>query len=78
MISVVVPVYNAEKYLERCLGSLAGQAYRDMEVVMVNDGSTDGSGAVLERYATRYANFRLIDKANGAPERRLYCRYRSC
>lgn len=67
MISVVVPVYNAEKYLERCLGSLAGQAYRDMEVVMVNDGSTDGSGAVLERYAKRYANFRLIDKANGGP-----------
>ena len=48
MISVIVPVYNAEAYLSRCLESILNQTYRDIQVICVNDGSTDSSGDMLE------------------------------
>ena len=50
MISVIVPVYNVETYLEECLDSIQNQTYTDFEVLLVNDGSTDGSKAICERY----------------------------
>src|SRR5436305_646677 len=50
-ISVVVPIYNVEAYLAECLESLAGQTVRDLEIIMVDDGSTDGSAAIAERFA---------------------------
>lgn len=50
MISVIIPVYNAEKYLSQCLDSVIGQTYRDIEIVCVDDGSTDSSPAILEKY----------------------------
>ena len=50
MISVIVPVYNVETYLEECLDSIQNQTYTDLEVILVNDGSTDGSQAISERY----------------------------
>ena len=50
MLSVIVPVYNAEKFLARCLDSLLEQGVEDYEIVCVNDGSTDGSGEILQRY----------------------------
>ena len=49
MISLIIPIYNAERYLAECLGSLARQTFRDFEVIAVNDGSTDGSLALLRR-----------------------------
>ncbi len=49
-ISVVVPVYNSEKYLRQCLDSLTGQTFKDMEIICVNDGSTDDSQEILEEY----------------------------
>src|SRR3954471_21747388 len=64
-ISVVVPIYNVEPYLEECLGSLAGQTFRDMEVVMVDDGSKDNSPAIAERFAARDGRFKLVTQPNG-------------
>ena len=67
MISIIVPVYNIEKYLPRCIESILGQTYTDYEVILVNDGSTDGSGQICDDYASRYTQFRVIHKENGGP-----------
>jgi CDP-glycerol glycerophosphotransferase len=64
-ISVVVPIYNVEPYLETCLESIAQQSFTDLDVIMVNDGSTDGSPAIAERFAARDPRFRLVSKPNG-------------
>ncbi len=66
MLSVIVPVYNAEECLSRCLESLLHQGWKDYEVICVNDGSTDGSLGVLETYEERYGNIvRIINQTNG-------------
>ena len=64
MISVIVPVYNMEAYLCQCLDSLAAQTYRDVEFILVDDGSKDGSGAICESYAEKDARFRVFHTAN--------------
>ena len=64
MISVIVPVYNVETYLEECLDSIQNQTYTDFEVLLVNDGSTDGSQAICERYCQADNRFRLINQSN--------------
>ena len=63
-VSIVVPIYNVERYLERCLDSIATQSYPDLEVIMVDDGSTDGSAEIARRYEQKYAHFRLIQQEN--------------
>lgn len=50
MISVIVPVYNVEPYLVKCLDSILAQTYRDLEILIIDDGSTDGSGAICDKY----------------------------
>ena len=52
-ISVVIPVYNVKQYLDRCIASLAGQTYSDWELILVDDGSTDGSGQLCDCFASR-------------------------
>lgn len=64
MISIIVPVYNVETYLEECLDSIQNQTYTDLEVLLVNDGSTDGSQAICERYCQADKRFRLINQSN--------------
>ena len=64
MISVIVPVYNVETYLEECLDSIQNQTYTDFEVLLVNDGSTDGSQAICERYCQTDKRFRLMNQTN--------------
>lgn len=64
VISIVVPVYNSEPYLEKCLDSLSGQTLADYEVILVNDGSRDGSAAICSAYAARDVRFRLIEQPN--------------
>lgn len=59
-ISVIIPVYNSEKYLEQCLDSVINQDFKDIEIICVNDGSTDGSLSVLQKYK----QIKLIDKKN--------------
>lgn len=64
-LSVIVPMYDVERYLPACLDSLAAQTFQDFEVLMVDDGSPDGSAAIAETYAKRDPRFRLIRKENG-------------
>lgn len=65
MISVIVPVYNTKEYLERCVNSLLNQTYQDMEIILVDDGSTDGSGEICDRFAERDRRIRVLHKENG-------------
>lgn len=64
-ISVIVPVYNVEKYLPRCLDSIIQQSYKNLEIILVDDGSTDNSGVICDEYAKRDARIRVIHKENG-------------
>lgn len=64
MISIIVPVYNVEEYLEKCLDSIQSQTYKDIEVILVNDGSTDGSKEICEKYCQRDIRFRLMNQIN--------------
>jgi glycosyltransferase involved in cell wall biosynthesis len=64
-VSVIIPVYNAEKYLRKCLDSVVNQTLRDIEIICVNDGSTDGSFATLEEYAKKDSRIVIINQNNG-------------
>lgn len=66
-VSVIVPIYNVEKYIGKCLDSLVSQTLRDIEVILVNDGSTDNSEKIIEEYKRKYYNFNMIylKKENG-------------
>lgn len=64
-ISLIIPVYNTQKYLEKCLDSAVGQDYGNMEIICVDDGSTDGSGQILDRFAGEYGNVIAIHQRNG-------------
>lgn len=64
LISVIVPIYNVSKYLDRCMESLLNQTYRHMEIIMVDDGSPDDCGIKCDRYARKDARVRVIHKEN--------------
>ncbi len=64
-VSVIVPVYNTEPYLRQSLDSLVNQTLQDLEIICVDDGSTDGSSEILDEYAAQYANIKVIHKENG-------------
>ena len=69
LVSVIVPIYNVEEYLPACLDSIARQTVEDLEVIMVNDGSTDGSANIAEEFAARDSRFRLLTQPNGGLSR---------
>lgn len=62
--SIIVPVYCAEKYLERCLDSIIAQKYSDYEVILIDDGSTDQSGRICDEYTERSRNFKVVHQTN--------------
>ena len=64
-ISVIIPIYNVEEFLEECLDSVAGQTKDKLEVLMVDDGSTDRSGEIAQKYSNIYENFKYLPKKNG-------------
>ena len=63
-VSIIIPVYNAEAYIENCLDSILNQSFKDYEVLLVNDGSTDGSLNKLEKYVLEHKNFQLFVTEN--------------
>lgn len=65
LISIIVPVYNVEKYISRCVESLIGQSYKNIEIILVDDGSTDESGMICEQYANKDNRIKVIHKKNG-------------
>ena len=65
LISVIVPVYNVERYLDQCMESIVGQSYPHLEILVVDDGSTDGSGELCDRWAGRDERIRVIHQPNG-------------
>lgn len=65
VISIIVPVYNAENYLGRCIDSIINQTYRFLDIILVDDGSTDNSGKICDEYAIRDKRIRVIHKQNG-------------
>lgn len=65
LISVIVPVYNVERYLPACLNSVLSQSYRDLEIILIDDGSTDHSGRICDEYADKDSRIRVIHQANG-------------
>ncbi len=64
-ITVIVPIYNVEKYLHRSIGSIINQTYHNMEIILVNDGSTDRSGEICDEYASKDGRIKVIHKPNG-------------
>ena len=65
LISVIVPVYNMEQYLERCMNSIWQQTYTNLEIILVDDGSTDCSPQMCDEYATKDQRIKVIHKQNG-------------
>lgn len=64
LISVIVPVYNVEKYLDKCIQSIADQTYRNLEIILVDDGSPDRCGAICDEWAARDSRIKVIHKRN--------------
>lgn len=65
LISIIIPVYNVEKYLSECLDSVITQTYENLEILLIDDGSTDGSGKICDEYAQKDARIKVIHKENG-------------
>jgi glycosyltransferase involved in cell wall biosynthesis len=65
LISVIVPIYNVEAYLPRCLDSIVNQTYQNLEIILVDDGSPDNCGTICDEYANRDSRIRVIHKENG-------------
>ena len=63
-VSVIIPVYNIEKHLEKCLDSVIGQTLKDIEIIVVNDGSTDNSLDIITQYARKDSRIVIVDKPN--------------
>lgn len=65
LVSVIVPIYNVERYLERCIISICGQTYQNLEIILVDDGSPDKCGMICDQYAKKDKRIRVIHKENG-------------
>ena len=75
LVSLIIPIYNAQTYLRRCLTSAMEQTFQDMEIILVNDGSTDGSLDICREYEKKDPRFRVIDNPGaGASDPHPICR----
>ena len=59
-VSVIIPVYNSEKYIKSCLNSVLEQSFKDYEIIAINDGSTDNTLKILKNYSLKHNNFKLL------------------
>ena len=64
LISVIIPIYNTEKYLEECIKSVVNQSYENLDIILVNDGSTDNSKEICDKWAEKDSRIRLINQNN--------------
>ena len=65
LITVIVPIYNVELYLRKCIDSITGQSYKNLEIILVDDGSQDKCGLICDEYAEKDSRVRVIHKENG-------------
>lgn len=65
MVSIIIPIYNVKNYLNKCIDSVLAQSYTDLEIILVDDGSIDGSALICEEYAKKDSRIRVIHKKNG-------------
>ena len=65
LITVIIPVYNIERYIEKCIRSVIGQTYKNLEIILVDDGSNDNSGLICDKYAKEDSRIKVIHKKNG-------------
>lgn len=65
LLSVIVPVYNSEKYIKKCVDSILAQTYLQVEIILVNDGSSDSSGVICDEYTEKYDHIKVVHKSNG-------------
>ena len=65
ILSVIIPVYNTEKYLSKCLDSVLNQSLKEIEIIVVNDGSTDHSQQIIDEYLLKDKRMKSITKSNG-------------
>ena len=65
LISIIVPIYNVELYLEKCIESIINQTYKNLEIILVDDGSTDSCGKICDEYAKKDNRIKVIHKING-------------
>ena len=65
LISVIVPVYNVEKYVGACVDSILNQSYKNLEIILVDDGSPDNCGKMCDAFAEKYNNIKVIHQKNG-------------
>ena len=68
-ISIIIPVYNVSEWLDQCLESVVNQTFSDFEVILIDDGSTDGSGQKCREWAEKDCRIRLISKSNEGPSK---------
>ena len=67
LVSVIVPIYNAEKYMENCIDSICNQTLKNIEIILINDGSSDNSGEMVNEYATKDIRIKVIHQENSGP-----------
>ena len=65
LVSIIVPIYNVEKYLSECIDSILRQSYDNLEIILVNDGATDSCGLICDRYACKDKRIVVLHKENG-------------
>ena len=64
LISIIIPIYNVSKYLNRCVDSVVNQTYKNIEIILVDDGSKDNSGEMCDKYQEEYSNIKVVHKEN--------------
>ena len=65
LVSIVVPIYNVEKYIDKCVDSIINQTYKNLEIILVDDGSPDNCGDIADKYAELDNRIKVIHKSNG-------------
>ena len=65
LVSIIVPIYNVEKYIKECIDSIINQTYKNLEIILVNDGSIDNCGKICDEYAKIDNRIKVIHKKNG-------------